>query len=71
VIAMNDDWWNSAETDQSVELASQVGAFALQNGSGDSAIVTALPPGVYSSVVADRAGNLGVVLTEVYDATVR
>jgi hypothetical protein len=43
-----------------------VGAFALQNGSGDSAVLLTLPPGAYTVVVTSAAGHSGTALFEAY-----
>jgi uncharacterized delta-60 repeat protein len=47
----------------------QVGAFSLQPGSSDAAILTNLNPGSYTMHVFDPSGTGGVVLAEVYDAS--
>lgn len=48
-------------------LSEKVGAFALTDGSGDSAIVATLPPGAYTAEVAGVNGNTGVALIEIYE----
>jgi len=47
----------------------EVGAFALQPNSPDAAVQMNLPPGAYTMHVFDQAGNGGVVLMEIYDAS--
>ena len=59
----NDDWVVGAGWD----LAGQsVGAFSLANGSRDSALLVALPPGVYTVQAAGVGDTTGVALVEVY-----
>jgi PKD repeat protein len=64
LVAENDDW-SSAEVD---EMAQQVGAFSLPNGSRDAALARTLPPGAYTVHVIARAGA-GVALAEIFDAS--
>ncbi|MBM3873037.1 MAG: hypothetical protein FJ382_04760 [Verrucomicrobia bacterium] len=67
VLASNDDWQGGAEI---VTVGSQVGAFALADaGSRDAALVASLGSGQYSARVSGTAGETGVALAEVYDAT--
>jgi outer membrane protein assembly factor BamB/subtilisin family serine protease len=47
---------------------SQVGAFALQPTSADSAVELALPTGSYTSQIAGINGTTGIALAEIYDA---
>ena len=46
---------------------SQVGAFALQSGSRDCALVMGLPPGSYTAEVAGAGGSTGVALVEIFE----
>jgi septal ring-binding cell division protein DamX len=46
---------------------SAVGAFALNAGSADSAMVLTLPPGTYTVQVSGAAAATGVALAEVYE----
>ena len=43
------------------------GAFALADGSRDSAMLAMLDPGVYSAQVIGVAGDTGVSLLEIYE----
>lgn len=61
-IAENDNWSGT----QAVELAAQVGAFALPAGSADSVILATLPPGAYTLQVRGKSGG-GEVIVEVYE----
>ncbi|MBI4621805.1 MAG: hypothetical protein HY736_01130 [Verrucomicrobia bacterium] len=61
--------WNSAATAADVRsAAARVGAFALPEGSADSALFVTLPPGPYTVQTADADNAAGVALVEVYDA---
>jgi hypothetical protein len=44
-----------------------VGAFSLDAGSKDAALLLTLAPGVYSAQVTGVNGATGVALVEVYD----
>jgi len=62
-ITENNDW--------SPALAatfSAVGAFALEAGSRDAALLTSLPPGSYTVQVRGAAGGTGEALVEIYEA---
>jgi hypothetical protein len=48
-------------------LSARVGAFALGNGSNDSALVATLPPGNYTAEVAGTNNNTGIALIEIYE----
>ncbi len=61
-ITENNDW--------SPALAatfSAVGAFALEPGSRDAALLTSLPPGSYTVQVRGAAGGTGEALVEIYE----
>ncbi len=61
-IGENDDWSGT----QAVQLAAQVGAFALPAGSRDSVLLATLPPGGYTMQVRGKTGG-GEVIVEVYE----
>ena len=63
VVASNDDW---SETSAPVAEQNGVGAFALNAGATDSAIVTTLAPGSYTVVVSGKGATTGVALVEIY-----
>ena len=65
-VASNDNW---QDHDQSlIKTANQlVGAFALDHGSSDAAILVTLPPGVYTAVVTGASESSGPALLEVYE----
>jgi hypothetical protein len=65
LIAQNDDW-NQADA---AEIA-RVGAFAMNAGSKDAALLTTLAPGAYTAQISDPSGTgTGVALAEIYDAS--
>jgi hypothetical protein len=61
-IAENDDWSGT----QAVQLAAQVGAFALPAASRDAVLLATLPPGAYTLQVRGKTGG-GEVIVEVYE----
>ncbi len=68
VLATNDNW--SADATKTAEVAaaaSQVGAFALANGSKDAAIILNLAPGYYTAQVLSADGSAGIALVEIYE----
>jgi kumamolisin len=48
-------------------LFSEVGAFALGDGSADCAIVATLPPGAYTAQVSGTNNSTGIALVEIYE----
>lgn len=63
VVAENDDWNATLVAD----VASSVGAFALDSGSADAALVYTVIPGAYTAQVSGAGGTSGVALVEVYE----
>ena len=63
----NDDWDDVSYASEVATAAQSVGAFALNAGAHDSALLLTLPPGVYSAVVTGADNSTGVALIEVYD----
>ncbi len=63
VVAENDDWNASLVT----EVASSVGAFALDANSADAALVYTAVPGAYTAQVSGADGGTGIALVEVYE----
>jgi hypothetical protein len=61
-IGENDDWTGT----QAVQLAAQVGAFALPAGSRDAVLLATLPPGAYTMQVRGKTGG-GELIIEVYE----
>lgn len=61
-VTENDNW--SAALDATFQ---SVGAFALNTGSRDAALLTTLPPGSYTAQVSGVAGGTGEALVEIYE----
>jgi uncharacterized delta-60 repeat protein len=66
-LASNDDWSAGTDAAEIALVAARVGAFSFASGSKDSALVTTLPPGLYSALVNGASGTSGVALVEVYE----
>ncbi len=67
VIASNNDWGSSTTSPTIVSANAQVGAFALGDGSRDSALVATLLPGTYTAQLSGVGGASGVALVELYE----
>ncbi len=66
-VATNDNWDADATSAAEVTAAGNaVGAFALQPGSHDAALVIELAPGVYTVQLSAARGSTGTGLVEVY-----
>ena len=48
-------------------VMAEVGAFPLQAGSADSAMLVTLPPGNYTAQVSGMSGETGIALIEIYE----
>ena len=68
-LVVNDDWGSGDQTDAIAAAAEQVGAFAIDPTSKDSALLITLNPGVYTVQVAGVGGLTGACLVEVYDVS--
>lgn len=67
-IYRNDDWESGATSAGTMNATfSAVGAFSLDSGSRDAALLVTLPPGVYSAQVTGVNGSAGVALVELYE----
>lgn len=68
LIGVNTGWsaGGSAEAVAINNAASRVGAFLLQPGTNDCAVLLALPPGSYTAQVSGANGSTGIALAEVY-----
>lgn len=71
VIESNDDWDGHPEKVQLEALMASVGAFALEEGSGDSAMFVWLEPGLYTAIVSGKNDQTGIALVELYDLTAK
>jgi hypothetical protein len=64
----NDSWSADPANTAAVKAAGKsVGAFVLEEGSRDAALVTSLDPGSYSIQVSGVGGTTGKAIVEVYD----
>ena len=64
-----DNWTEFPEQVTLDNATRSTGAFPLNAGSLDSSAVSRLAPGAYTVQVADNAGETGVTLLELYDAS--
>lgn len=67
-IASNNNWNQNANAAEIAAMAAQVGAFSLNAGSTDAALLLELDPGAYTAIVGGAGGSTGVALVEIYDA---
>ena len=68
MLAENDDWdSDEAFTAQLAAAAEAAGAFRLDSGSRDSALLITLAPGIYTATVTTEDDVPGVVLFEAYE----
>ncbi len=67
-IATNSGWGTAPNPAQISSVAQSVGAFALNAGSMDSALLLTLQPGSYTAQVSGANGTTGIALAEVYQA---
>ena len=72
VLATNDDWQTTAAGQADgifiAATAARVGAFALPNGSRDSALLAMFGGGAQTASIVRPNGTTGIALTEIYDA---
>src|SRR5690606_20871734 len=66
LVAQNDNW-DGSQAMQATAL--RAGAFPLELGSKDAAIVAELTPGAYTAVLSGKNGTQGIGLVEAYDVT--
>jgi len=64
----NETWGDNANVDLLRDEMSRVGAFALEEGSDDAALLLSLDPGLYTVQMKGVDGETGVGLIELYDA---
>ncbi|MSU47853.1 MAG: DUF1800 family protein [Opitutus sp.] len=67
LVASNDNW--AITTVGGATTFGSVGAFALNAGSRDAALIVTLAPGSYTAQVSGVANATGIALVEVYDVT--
>lgn len=67
-ILTNDNWMEGPDVDALIAASKSVGAFGLESGSGDAAVLIVLMPGIkYTAIVSGVGGTSGNVLVEVYE----
>jgi len=68
LIAGQDNWGDGPDAGTTAAVAALAGAFPLDPGNNEAALVVALEPGAYTVVgsSSDGSGN-GVVLVEIYE----
>jgi hypothetical protein len=66
LVAANTGWGTNANAAQIAAAAAGIGAFALEAGSADSAVLATLPPGAYTMVITGAGSSTGVALAEAY-----
>jgi len=66
VIATNTGWATNTNPATISTAALEVGAFALQNPSPDSALLLTLQPGAYTAQITSASGGSGIALFEAY-----
>ncbi|MCH6258721.1 hypothetical protein MLD52_19330 [Puniceicoccaceae bacterium K14] len=65
---VNDDWDSDATAAAEISAANDAaGASTIVEGSGSSAMVVTLDPGIYTVVLQGATGGTGIALVEVYD----
>lgn len=67
VIASNTGWSSNANSSQIATAAAAVGAFALQPGSADCAVLVSLPAGAYTVQISGINNVTGIALAEIYE----
>jgi hypothetical protein len=66
IVTSNDDW-GAVNPTAIASAAAAVGAFALPDGSKDSALLVTLDPGIYTILIQSKGEDHGVALAEVYE----
>jgi hypothetical protein len=67
LLLSNDNWGDNANAAAVAATAVVVGAFPLEAGSRDGAMLATLAPGVYTLVVSGAPGTTGVAMVEFYE----
>lgn len=65
-ILTNDNWSDAENAAEIAEVAESVGAFALEPGSRDAAVLIELPPSSYTVRVAGVGDTTGIASVEIY-----
>lgn len=66
-VAENDNWQSAADQPGLVAATAAVGAFDLNPGSADAAMLVTVQPGAYTVTVSGVSGATGVALVEIYE----
>ena len=66
ILAENSDWELNADQAGLSAASTAAGAFALETGSKDGAVVTSLTSDAYTANILSEDGSIGVVLGEIY-----
>ncbi len=66
-VSANTGWGTSADPIALAAAATRAGAFALEPGQSDAALLVTLSAGAYTVQVSGNDGGAGVVLIEIYD----
>lgn len=67
MILANDNWGSATNSAEVRTATTAAGAFALADGSRDSAVLVTLDPGSYTVQVSGVSGTTGISLVEVYE----
>lgn len=67
LILANDNWGSATNSAEVRAATTAAGAFALTDGSRDSAVLITLDPGSYTAQVSGVSGATGISLVEVYE----
>jgi hypothetical protein len=67
-VAANDDWSDNTDATAIASVSASLGAFALESGNADAAILADLEPGQYTVVTGSPDGDTGTAIVELYDA---
>lgn len=65
-VGNNDNWGASPQVAEIRSVTNTIGAFALNEGSNDAAMLVSLAPGTYSAQASSADGSSGVALLEIY-----
>jgi hypothetical protein len=67
VVAQNTGWGTSPDASTLAAASTQVGAFPLVAGSGDSAMIISLAPGNYTAQINPLGSAGGIAIIEIYE----
>jgi hypothetical protein len=68
LIGANDSWEQNSNLNALQSVTQLTGAFALNPGSKDAAILVTLTPGGYTVQVSGAGDTTGIALVEIYEA---